>query len=136
MTDQYPTNEPQPVPTSSPAERPHRGSPLVPGIILIVLGLAFLLGNMGILTFSLHNWWALFILIPAAAAFEKALRVYRSAGNRWTAPVRSSLYGGLMLTLVAVIFLAGLRWAIWGPILLILFGLSLAANALFARQEG
>ena len=52
------------------------------GVILIVLGGLFLLQNSGALRIPLTSWWALFILIPALGAFERAWRVYRSTGNQ------------------------------------------------------
>ncbi len=97
------------------------------GAILIIIGLVFLLQNMG--AFVLNNWWALFILLPAVAAFGSAWRSYQSAGGRLTAGARGSLIGGLILVLVAAVFLFGLNWGVVGPILIVLAGIGLLLNA-------
>ena len=105
------------------------------GIILIVLGAAFLAQNTGFKIIPLDNWWALFILIPAVGAFAAALRTYRSAGNQWTAPVRSSLLGGIVLTLLVFGFLFSIDWKYFGPILIILAGLGLLSNSMIGKEE-
>jgi len=102
------------------------GGGWVGGAILILLGAVFLLQNMGALT--LRNWWAIFILLPAAGAFARAWRSFQDAGGRLTAQVRSALIGGLVLTLVAAAFLFELNWGLIGPVLLILAGVVLLVN--------
>ncbi len=97
------------------------------GAILVILGLVFLLQNMGL--FVLVNWWALFILIPAVAAFGSAWRSYQAAGGRLTGGARGSLIGGLVLVLVAAVFLFGLNWGVVGPLLIVLAGIGLLLNA-------
>jgi cation transport ATPase len=92
------------------------------GLVLVLIGIVFLLQTLGL--FFLINWWALFILIPAIAAFAGAWREYRSAGQM-TGGVRGSLFGGLLITLVALILLFNLDWGIFWPILLIIGGLGL-----------
>jgi hypothetical protein len=98
------------------------------GAILIGIGLILLFQNLG--GSSLENWWALFILIPAAGAFGRAWSAYQSSGARITAQVRSSFFSGLVLTMVAAIFLLNLNWIILGPVLLILAGAGLLINAM------
>lgn len=105
-----------------------QGSTWVFGGILILLGIVFLLQNMG-LEF-LTNWWALFILLPAFGAFTAAWRTYQAAGSHLTAASRGSLIGGLVLTMIAAIFLFNLNWTILGPALLILAGIGILLNAL------
>src|SRR5512146_1135342 len=96
------------------AARGGRGSGAwVGGAILVILGLIFLLQNMGY--FVVNNWWALFILIPAIAAFGAAWRTYQDAGGRLTGAARGSLIGGLVLTMVAAVFLFNLNWTVVGP---------------------
>jgi hypothetical protein len=145
MNDQFPVNETQPEP-SDPMDRrearrqrraerladPSRGGTWVVGLILILLGGIFLLRNTGTFDIPLKNWWALFILIPAIGSFDTALRMYRSAGNQLTAPVRGSLLVGLVLTFVTATFLFGLDWSYFGPILIILTGIGI----LFTYKSG
>jgi len=114
-------------PESSNDHRLARSGGWVGGAILIALGVLLLAQNM--MGFYLHNWWALFILIPAAGAFGRALTQYRSAGGRVTGQARGSFLGGIILTLVAATFLFGLSWTILGPIVLVLIGVSLLMGA-------
>ncbi|MCR4429291.1 MAG: hypothetical protein NUV68_08180, partial [Caldiserica bacterium] len=79
----------------------HTGS-LTGAFILIVIGVIFLLDNAwGI---KVGNWWALLIFIPAIAAFSRAWSSFRHRGA-FNPEAASSLTGGLILSLVAFIFL-------------------------------
>jgi hypothetical protein len=98
------------------------------GAILIALGIILILQNAGML--ALNNWWALFILLPAVGAFASAWRSYQQAEGHLTVAARSSLIGGLVLTLVAAVFLFNLNWGSVGPVLLILGGIGLLLNTL------
>jgi cation transport ATPase len=111
---------------STESTRNHRRSRgWIGGVMLIALGLLLLLQNLT--GFSLHNWWALFILLPAVGAFTAAWNTYQEAG-RVTAAVRASLFGGAVLCLVSASFLFSLNWAIVGPALLLLAGAALLIN--------
>jgi hypothetical protein len=101
------------------------------GAVLIALGILLLLQNLT--GFSLDNWWALFILIPAVGAFGRAWQDYRDAGGRLTAESRRALFGGMILTMVTAIFLFGLSWTMFGPALLILAGIGLLATSVFPK---
>lgn len=143
MNEQSPIPEPEPVNRREARRQrrrerfadPSRGGMLIAGVVLILLGGAFLLQSMGFLIISLKNWWALFILIPAIGALETAWRMYRSAGNRLTAPARGSLLVGLVLTGVTAGFLLGINWAYFGPILIILAGIGILLNSALGNQE-
>ena len=111
------------------------GSTWIFGLILIVLGGAFLMQNMGKFYFPFTNWWALFILIPALSALDRAYRAYKNAGNQLTTFARNSLFVGLLLTLVAASFLFNLNWTYFGPALLILAGIGVLANAMLPGKE-
>ncbi len=97
----------------------------VPGLILILLGVVFLVNNLT--GFEIQNWWALFILIPAFSAFSRAWERFNQAGTL-DRHARQSLLGGLIMTGVAAIFLFNLNWMWFGPVLLILLGLTLLGN--------
>ena len=103
------------------------GGSWIVGAILILVGIVIMLQNLT--SFYFENWWALFILIPAAGAFGNAWRTYRSS-QRLTAPARASLISGIVLTMVAAIFLFNLNWTVIGPVLLILAGLGLLINVI------
>jgi hypothetical protein len=142
MIDQSPTSEPFDRLEAGRQRRearraafgdPSHGSTWITGLILILLGAAFLLRNTGYFNFPLKNWWALFILIPAIGALDSALRLYRSADNRLTAPARGSLLVGLILTLITIVFLFNLNITIFGPVLIILTGIAILAGTMFGK---
>ena len=99
----------------------------IPGLVLIGIGLVFLLNNFT--DFELHNWWALFILIPAFATLGNFWRAYRGAG-RVNHDARGSLIGAMILFFVAAVFLFGWSWgAVW-PFFLIIAGLGALLSGL------
>lgn len=105
---------------------PRRGSNrLFFGLILIVIGLVFLLQQFG--GFSLENWWALFILIPAFGSFSSAWYAYRSSG-RINERVRAGLGGGLIVLVLALMFLFNLDWYIYWPLMVLVPGLTILFN--------
>lgn len=142
MSEQIPVNTPEPLDQHEArrqrrADRlaaPSRGGSWVAGIILIVLGGAFLMQNMGTYRFPLQNWWALFILIPAVGAFDTAFQTYRNTGT-FTSTARGSLLVGIVLTLVTAAFLFNLSWTYFGPALIILAGVGILMNGMIGRQE-
>ena len=111
------------------------GSTWVVGLILIVLGGAFLMQNTGRFFFPFTNWWALFILIPAFGSLDRAYQAYRNAGNQFTAFVRNSAFVGLVLTMVAGMFLFNLNWTYLGPIMIMLVGVGILATNMISRKE-
>jgi len=104
-----------------------RGDNWIWGIALIVLGGLFLLQNLT--PFRFINWWAIFILIPAAGSFVSAWRKYQTAG-RFSSGVRNSLFGGLIFSVVAAMFLFNLDLGQFWPVFVIAAGLAVMANAL------
>jgi uncharacterized membrane protein len=143
MNDQLPTNEPFDRHAARMQRRearraalgtPSRGSTWITGLIMILLGVAFLLRTTGTFDFPLNNWWALFILIPAIGAFDTALRIYRNSNNQLTAPAGGSLIVGLVLTFVTASFLFNLNWDIFGPVILILAGIGILAVAILRNN--
>jgi uncharacterized membrane protein len=113
---------------------PSRGSTWVTGLIMILLGVAFLLRTTGTFSFPLNNWWALFILIPAIGAFDTAIRIYRHSENGLTVPAGGSLLVGLVLTFVTASFLFNLNWSFFGPVILILTGIGILAITMLGRK--
>lgn len=124
----------QPV-SNQPIDRREGTGGWIIGVILIVLGGLFLLQNSGMLRISLTNWWALFILIPALGAFERAWRMYRRAGNQFTHQVGGSILLGIVLTLVTAAFLFNFGWTYFGPALIILAGLGILLNGMIGPHE-
>lgn len=95
------------------------------GLILIGIGTIFLLSQ--ITGFHLHNWWALFILIPAVCKLNEAWQGYRADG-RFTHSTRGAFIGGMLLTMVAFVFLFNLSWSLFWPVVLILLGVGALLN--------
>jgi hypothetical protein len=108
--------------------QPGRPYGWIGGAILILLGVTFLLQNMG-LPF-LTNWWALFILIPAFWAYVAAWDIYQD-NSRLTRGGVGSLTVGILLTLLALVFLLNVDVGLFWPVLLIAGGLVLLATAFF-----
>ena len=145
MNEQPPVNNPEPLSRHEARRQRHEarhevlggGGSLTwaAGIILILLGVGFLMQNMGSFSIPLHNWWALFILLPALGSFEVALRTYKNNGNRLVPSARGSLLGGIVLTLITAIFLFDLNWTYFGPILIILAGISVLAGGMLPGKE-
>ena len=104
------------------------GGAFVGGVALIAFGVIIMLQNMGIV--QLHNWWALFILLPALGSFASAYGAYRTNGGHLNAMVRGSFIGGLLITTIALAFLFGLNVNLFVPVILIVAGLGMLINTL------
>jgi hypothetical protein len=98
---------------------------------LILVGSIFLLRNYAGL--EIGNWWALFILIPAAASLGRAWNAWRSGMH--PSAVSGSLVGGLAMISVAAIFLLELQWSMAWPIFLILAGIGALVPSLLGRRD-
>jgi hypothetical protein len=119
--------------TSEPTRHHHDradAAPWVFGGVLIVLGVFMLLRN--ITGWSLGNWWALFILIPAIGSLAKAWQLYQSYGTI-NERVRGPLIGGVVLLFVFAMFFFGFNWTLFWPIILIVIGIGALAGV-FVRN--
>lgn len=104
-----------------------RSSQWIFGLILICVGLFFLLGTVFPFNF-LANWWALFILLPAAYNLNRAYQSYRHHGHL-TDGARGNLIGGLLIGTVGLIFLFGLNWGVVWPVFIIIVGIGALLRA-------
>ena len=98
-----------------------------PALILVALGVIFLVETLGALP-AWGNWWALFILIPAAAAAGTAWSLYRGASDRLTPAARRAAVSAAVLIFVAAMFLFGLNWGLLWPVFLVFAGLEALAS--------
>ena len=73
-------------------------------LLLIGLGL-MLMGGVQFPNLGLHNWWALFILVPGLKDLGRAMQG------------KGSLWSGVILTFIALTFLVGLSWSYFLPML-------------------
>ena len=101
---------------------------MIIGFAIIIMGLGFLMHQAGWIEFS-FNWWALFILLPAASFLFAAVHIYRQNGNRLTMAVATQGLLALVVGSLAIALLFGyyppINWgAIW-PLFIILTGLSI-----------
>lgn len=119
-----------PAPHTGPNMRGHGGeASWMIGVILILLGVAFMLEQAGVIAMT-GNWWAVFIYLAAAASFLNVWRSYRARGEFGPA-AGGSLVWGLALTMVASIFAFNLSWDMWWPSILIAVGVGIVASYLF-----
>ena len=93
---------------------------LLPGVTLIVLGAIFLADSY--FGYTLRNWWALFILIPAFTAFANGYEAMREGEPEHAT---GAFIGGLGFTALAVAFLLDLDVGRLWPVVLIVVGLGL-----------
>ena len=108
-----------------------QNGPWIGGTILIVLGVLFLLQNFG--APLPENWWAIFILIPAAFAFSGAWSIYVKNERKVTAGVRGALISGSILTLLAAMLFFGIDFGKYWPVILILIGVSVIGGGYVRR---
>ncbi len=126
---------PSPPPPYPPHRGRHAGGWLL-GVIVIIIGVAFLGQNLGWWSgWALQNWWALFILIPAFGSLARAWRQYVANGRRFGGDVARPLLLGLLLVFVTLVFLLGLDWAYVWPVVLILVGVGLLLGR-WRRRDG
>lgn len=116
------------------AEKEHCVSPKtgnwMPGVILITLGTVFLFTTMT--DFSLENWWALFIFIPAAANLSHAFQSWGRNG-RFTRSARGSLTAAAVFVLIALTFLFEWEWDYIWPLFLIIGGFSALVGGILEK---
>ncbi len=102
-----------------------RGGAWIGGAILILLGLIFLLQNLG-LPYP-GNWGALFLLLPAVAAFGAAWNRFQFSGGEITGSVIWSGAVGVFFVGLALALFFGINLTWIGPIALIIIGLAVLA---------
>ncbi len=104
---------------------------LIGGVFLTLLGAIFLLEYMGIPFMA--NWWALFIFIPTFWTYAAAWDNYKNH-DQLTRGGAGSLTVGILLTILAFVFLFNLDTGLVWPVLLIVGGLVLLGMALFTKE--
>ena len=104
------------------------------GLIFIFGGIAVLLNQLGLLPFEL-NWWALFIMMPAAGFLSGAYNRFRSHGNLFSMDVAFTALIGLFMVGLSISLLVGaawnINWSLFWPFIIILIGLGM----IFGRSQ-
>ncbi len=116
----------------APRNKPNRDRAWF-GILLILAGFIIFAQQAGWLG-PRFNWWALFILIPAFGSLTGAYYSYQ-ATRRFNAAVRSGLGSAIILFTLTFIFLLGLDWSVWWPLMIIAPAVSVLLNG-FGSREG
>ncbi len=117
----------------SDSDDPRGAGAWIAALILIGVGLIFLFQNMGYAIPG--NWWALFILIPAAYALAGAWKAYERNGRRFGSAVVGPLITGIVLVALTLMFLFDLDvdWNVIWPAVLIVIGV-LALGRAYSRR--
>jgi hypothetical protein len=100
------------------------------GLVLIIVGLAFIVENLNLPFIKNGNWWAVFLLIPIVAILDDIYRIYTTTPEGKAGAIASKIVGLLVISTVMVIFLFGVQLGIYWPVLLIAVGLALLIAAL------
>ena len=106
----------------------------VVGLILIVLGAIFFLQNLGLELPA--NWWAAFLLLPAAAAAINGVRTFNRE-SRLSGNAAASLAIAAVLVVAAVVLLLDIRvnWDLIWPLVLIAIGLGIVLRSFGGRPS-
>lgn len=115
-----------------PAKPKKKSSGMVWGLILIIGGVILFSQQLGWLG-PRYNWWALFILVPALASFGGAFSALQETG-KFNAAVRGGLGGGIVLLTLSLMFLLGLDWGVWWPLMVLAGGLSVFLEGLGGKE--
>ena len=115
-------------PQSSNKANQKQSSNLWIGLIFIFGGVAVLLNQLGLLPFEL-NWWALFIMLPAAGFLSGAYNRFRANDNLFTMDAAFPAMIGLFLVALSFSLLVGaawnINWSLFWPVIIILIGLGM-----------
>jgi hypothetical protein len=100
---------------------------IVTGIVIIIIGAIFLLGNFNVIEIG-DRWWALFFLIPISFIVSDIWRRRQNNQGKIPASARGSFIGLIVLSVVMFTFLLDLDWGVIWPVFIIIGGLSLILN--------
>jgi len=104
------------------------------GLIFVFGGIALVLNQLNLLPFEL-NWWALFILLPAAGMLNGAYKRFQSHGNAFSTDVAFTALIGFFLVALSFSMLVGaswnINWSLFWPAIIILIGLGM----IFGRSQ-
>jgi hypothetical protein len=109
-------------------ENRRQSSNLWMGLIFVFGGIALILNQLNVLPFEL-NWWALFIMLPAAGMLSGAYNRFRANDNLFTTDVGITALIGLFMVGLSFSLLVGaswnLNWSLLWPAVIIIIGLGM-----------
>lgn len=93
------------------------------GIMVVVIGVIFLLRNLGVDLFFLDfdNWWALVVLAASLFPLTNALARWRREG--FTHAVAGGILSAVIVATVGLLFLLELPFFTWWPLFVIYGGI-------------
>ena len=98
------------------------------GLIFVFGGIALIINQLNWLPFEL-NWWALFIMLPAAGMLNGAYNRFRANDNLFTTDVGITALIGLFMVGLSFSLLVGtswnLNWSLLWPAVIIIIGLGM-----------
>jgi hypothetical protein len=97
---------------------------IITGIVIIIIGTIFLLGNFNIIEIG-DRWWALFFLIPISFMVSDIWRRRQNNEGKIPASARGSITGLIILIFVMLAFILDLNWGVIWPVFIIIGGMSL-----------
>lgn len=100
------------------------------GVVLIIVGLAFIVENLHLPFIKEGNWWAIFLLIPILAILDDIYHIYTTTPEGKAGAITSKVVGLLIVSAIMVIFLFGINLGIYWPVLLIAAGLAFLIAAI------
>ena len=110
-----------------PTQSKNQDHSIIIGIVIIIIGAIFLLGNFNVIEIG-DRWWALFFLIPISFMVSDIWRRRQINQGKIPAAARGSFIGLIILSVVMFAFLLDLDWGVIWPVFIIIGGLSLILN--------
>ena len=98
------------------------------GLIFVFGGIALIINQLNLLPFEL-NWWALFIMLPAAGMLNGAYNRFRANDNQFSTDIGITTLIGLFMVGLSFSLLVGaswnINWSLLWPAMIILIGLGM-----------
>jgi phosphatidylserine synthase len=129
-----PTNSPEPGTGRGESDDGNCPGISIAGLAVVLVGAVFLARNFGMNLPLPDRWWAIFILLPAAASLVQAARFYRF-DERFSSRVAGSATAGVLMLAVALILFLNLKWAVFWPVMVIIVGLGIIARGTARRRR-
>jgi len=98
------------------------------GLVFVFGGVALIINQLNLLPFEL-NWWALFIMLPAAGMLNGAYNRFRANDNQFSTDIGITALIGLFMVGLSFSLLVdaswNINWSLLWPAMIILIGLGM-----------